>query len=311
MSDESIGRLERVALRTVWQHEAYDFTRWLQEQIDVLSECVALELGNVSREEAAGAFSIDLVAEDQAGRKVIIENQLEKSNHDHLGKVLTYMVAMEAQAAIWVVSEPRPEHVAVIAWLNDSSSADFYLVKVEAVRIGASPPAPLLTLIVGPSAEAKAVSRSKREFSERHDLRQSWWTKLVARADATLHSHISPGPANWISVSSGVRGLGLNHVVLQNECCVELYIDRGDQTENKAVFDQLADNKAAIEASFGGPLLWQRLDTKRACRIRATLPGGYRSPDEEWDDIQATQAETMSRLNAALQPYLKSLRLGA
>lgn len=306
-----IGKLERVALREVWRHEAYDFTRWLQDQIEVLSECVGLELGNVSREEAAGAFSIDLVAEDQSGRKVIIENQLERSNHDHLGKVLTYMVAMEAQAAVWIVSDPRPEHVSVIAWLNESSSADFYLVKVEAVRIGLSPPAPLLTLIVGPSVEAKAVSRSKREFSERHDLRHAWWAQLVARPDAKLHSHIRPGPYNWIGVSSGVRGLGLNYVVLQDECYAELYIDRGDETENKAIFDQFAAQTEAIEASFGQPLQWHRLDNKRASRIRVTLPGGYRGAEESWDATQTAQVAAMTRLHAALQPHLKSLRLRA
>ncbi len=310
MSVLGIGKLERVALREVWRHEAYDFTRWLQESIDVLSETVGLELGNVSREEAAGAFSIDLVAEDQAGRKIIIENQLERSNHDHLGKVLTYMVAMEAQAAVWIVSDPRPEHVAVIAWLNDSSSADFYLVKVEAVRIGVSPPAPLLTLIVGPSVEAKAVSRSKREFSERHDLRQAWWTNLVARPDANLHSHIRPGPYNWIGVSTGVRGLGLNYVVLQDECYAELYIDRGEQAENKAIFDQLAANKGIIEGAFGAELQWHRLDGKRASRIRITLRGGYREAEDTWAPTQIAQVDAMNRLHGALQPHLKTLRLG-
>src|ERR1700742_1498171 len=100
-----IGKLQRVALREVWRHEAYDFTRWLQDNIDVLNDALGLSLINVEREQAAGTFSIDLVAEDDSGAKIIIENQLEKSNHDHLGKVLTYMVAMEARAAVWMVAE--------------------------------------------------------------------------------------------------------------------------------------------------------------------------------------------------------------
>ena len=111
----------------------------------------------MDREQAAGTFSIDLVAEDEGGGTVIIENQLEKSNHDHLGKLITYLTAMSGKAAIWIVSDPRPEHVAAITWLNESASADFYMVKVEAVRIGDSPPAPLFTLIVGPSEDAKDV----------------------------------------------------------------------------------------------------------------------------------------------------------
>ena len=110
---------------------------------------------------------------------VIIENQLEKSNHDHLGKLITYLTGMSAKAAIWIVSDPRPEHVAAVAWLDESSSAAFYMVKVEAVRIGESPAAPLFTLIVGPSEETKDVGQTKKEIAERYGIRKRWWTTLV------------------------------------------------------------------------------------------------------------------------------------
>lgn len=142
-----IQKIARIPLRDAFKHETYDFTRWLQDNLDVLNDCIDLTLSNADREAAAGDFSVDLVAEDEAGNKVIIENQLEKSNHDHLGKLITYLVAMEARAAIWIVSEPRPEHVSAITWLNESSSTSFYLLKIEAIRIGESDPAPLLTLI--------------------------------------------------------------------------------------------------------------------------------------------------------------------
>ena len=108
MSKHAIGKLQRVPLREVWKHEAYDFTQWLQENIDVLNAALNLNLINVDREQAAGSFSVDLVAEDEGGGTIIIENQLEKSNHDHLGKLITYLTAMAARAAIWIVSEPRP-----------------------------------------------------------------------------------------------------------------------------------------------------------------------------------------------------------
>ncbi|MFC1455713.1 DUF4268 domain-containing protein [Microvirga arabica] len=312
MSIVGIGRLERVPLRQVWNHEAYDFTKWLQENIDVLNETLDLTLVNVDRERAAGSFSVDLVAEDEGGGKVIIENQLEKSNHDHLGKLITYFTALDARAAVWIVSEPRPEHVAAIAWLNDSSSGRFYLVKVEAIRIGQSPPAPLLTLIVGPSAETEEVARSKKQFADRYDIRHRWWSLLVARPDAKLHAHITPGSYSWIGTSSGVRGLNLNYVVTQDECGAELYIDRGNgaDQENKAIFDQLVAKRAEIDAHFGEPLSWERLDGKRASRIRINLPGGYRSPESEWEAIQAPLVAAMNRLEVALRPHLKSLKLG-
>src|ERR1700719_3213542 len=112
MNTPGIGKLERVPLREVWEHEAYDFTQWLEENIDVLNTAIDLNLVNVDRERAAGSFSVDLVAEDEGRGTVIIENQLETSNHDHLGKLITYLAAVEAKAAIWLVSDPRPEHVA-------------------------------------------------------------------------------------------------------------------------------------------------------------------------------------------------------
>ena len=240
----------------------------------------------------------------------IIENQLEKSNHDHLGKLITYLTAMTARAAIWIVAEPRPEHVAAIAWLNESTSADFFLVKVEAVRIGASPAAPLLTLIVGPSKE-NSVRTQKHELSERYDIRLNWWTQLVSLPGAKLHKHITPGTYSWIGTSSGVRGLNLNYVVTQDDFAAELYIDRGkdSEEENNSIFDQLAEFKKEIDAAVPHIVSWERLEGRRACRIRITLPGGYRSPEDEWQAIQTSGIEAMNALNNALQPHLKKLKL--
>ena len=316
MSNTSIGKLERVPLRKVWEHEAYDFTQWLQENIDVLNTALDLNLVNVDREQAAGSFSIDLVAEDEGGGTVIIENQLEKSNHDHLGKIITYLSSMGAKAAIWIVSDPRPEHVAAVAWLNESSSAAIYMVKVEAVRIGDSPAAPLFTLIVGPSEETKDVGQTKKEIAERYGIRKRWWSTLIERSSKVnkLHAHITPGEYSWIGASSGVRGLNLNYVVTQDECKAELYIDRGKdaEEETKSIFDQLFANKAKIDEAFGESLSWERLEGKRACRIRHTQSGGgYRTPEEQWTALQDAIIQDMDRLEKAVRPYLKQLKLNA
>src|ERR1017187_2811115 len=286
MNGTPIGKLERVPLRQVWEHEAYDFTQWLQENIDVLNTALDLNLVNVDREQAAGPFSIDLVAEDEGGGTVIIENQLEKSNHDHLGKLITSLTGMSAKAAIWIVSDPRPEHGAAVAWLNESSSAAFYMGKVEAVRIGESPAAPLFTLIVGPSEETKDVGQTKKEIAERYGVRKRWWTTLIERSALVnkLHAHITAGEYSWIGASSGIRGLGLNYVVTQDDCAAELYIDRGKDAdaENKAIFDQLFTHKIEIDSAFAESLSWERLEGNRVCRIRHPQTGGcYRSPEEK------------------------------
>ena len=115
-----IGKIQRVALREVWKHEALDFTQWLQDNIDVLNEVLDFNLSSPEREQSAGSFNVDIVAEDDSGDPVVIENQLEKSDHNHLGKIITYLVAIGAKTAIWIVADPRPEHVSSINWLNES-----------------------------------------------------------------------------------------------------------------------------------------------------------------------------------------------
>lgn len=310
-----IQKIERIPLRDAFKHEAYDFTKWLQDNLDVLNDCIDLTLSNADREGAAGDFSVDLVAEDEAGNKVIIENQLEKSNHDHLGKLITYLVAMEARAAIWIVSEPRPEHVSAITWLNESSSARFYLLKLEAIRIGESQPAPLLTLIVGPSDETKAVAKAKQEFAERYVIRQDFWAQLLehAKTKTKLHTTISPSRYMWIGTGAGKTGLGLNYVTWEHETSVELYIDRGKNrdAENKAIFDTFHAKKDEIEKTFGDTLEWDRLDSKRASRIRKTINlGGWKDHDK-WGEINPAMVDAMIKLEKALRPFIQKLEIEA
>jgi len=296
----------------VWPHEAYDFTQWLQENIEHLNDVLDVNLSVVDREKAAGPFSIDLVAEDENGAAVVIENQLEKSNHDHLGKLITYLTAMDAKAAIWIVADPRPEHVAAITWLNEAGAAGFYMVKVEAVQIGESNAAPLFTLIVGPSDEALEIGQQKKQLASRFFERREWWTALLERAKkvTSLHAHISPAQAHWISTSAGTRGLGWNYVVWQTESAAELYIDRGQDlgAENKRLYEELLSHRDDVESAFGDELEWQRLEGKRACRIRFKVEGGgYRSPQEDWPTIQDKTIDAMVRLEKALGPYVSQL----
>jgi len=274
-----IGKIQRLDLRDVWRHEAYDFTTWLEENIDVLNDALGLSLGTIYREQNAGSFSVDLVAEDDDGNLVVIENQLERSNHDHLGKIITYLTALEAKTAIWVVAEPRPEHIQAIAWLNESDAAAFYLVKVEAISIDGSPPAALMTLITGPSQEAVRVGERKKELAGLHEVRYRFWEQLLrkAKGKTNLHANLSPTHKNWIGTSSGLPSrLFLNYWLRAHDARVELYIDHDTDTGegNVMIFDQLKENKEQIEEAFGGTLDWEELEKRRACRISKTIPIG-------------------------------------
>ncbi len=309
-----IGKIKEVPLREVWKHEALDFTRWLEENMDVLSDKIGIALLNVDRERNAGAFNVDLVAEDENGNPVIIENQLGKSDHDHLGKIITYLTAIEAKAAIWIVSEPRPEHITAVSWLNGSSAASFYLLKVQAIQIDDSKPAPLLTLIVGPSDESRQIGERKKEMAERYNIRERFWSQLLAysKTQTKLHATISPTRHNWIGTGAGVSGLAYNYSITQHEANIELYIDKGKEMDeqNLQIFRQLLEHREEIEKKFGEPLEWQELENKRACRIRKTIQGGYRDPESEWPEIQKRMVDTMVRLEKALSPHIKKLNIG-
>ena len=253
----------------------------------------------------------DMVAEDENGDRVIIENQLESTNHDHLGKVLTYLTNLDAKAAIWISTAPRPEHVRAIQWLNETTPDNiaFYLVKLAAYRIsGHDDAAPLFTVIVGPSAETKSFGKEKKELAERHKLRLQFWEQLLERAKqkgVQLHAQRSPTTDSWISAGAGVQsGLSFAYVTWKtDQTAVELYIDTADKDENKRIFDKLHEKKQEIEKSFGAPLSWERLDEKKASRIRYIIKEGGITDESKWQAIQDAMITAMDRLAKAIKPH--------
>lgn len=311
---KQIGRIEIVPVREAFRHEALDFTTWLEENIDVLAERLGLELSVLDREKAVGPFNVDLVCEDDAGRLVIIENQLERTDHDHLGKILTYLVNLEAKAAIWITPEVRPEHERVIEWLNETTGADiaFYLVRVEAVRIGVSPFAPLFTVLAGPDEEAKEVGETKKDWSERHQLRLEFWTGLIERIKERgikLFANIRPGRDYWLSAGAGRAGVTYIYLIFKDGAGIALYIDTGNYDINKAIFDALFAQRDEIENEFGEPLEWQRMDDKRASRIgkRWDDRGSLRER-EKWADLQEMMIDAMTRFEAAISKRLQKIK---
>ena len=308
-----VSKIEKVSLREVWKHEASDFTKWLQENLDVINDTLDLNLTNAEREQSAGSFNVDLVAEDDKLGVVIIENQLEKSNHDHLGKVLTYLNAYEAKVAIWIVSDARSEHVDVISWLNKSIEDHyFYMLQVEAIKIGQSSPAALLTKIVGPSDEIENIGRTKKGLKERHIKRLQFWSELLeySKTKTSLHSGISSSKHSWIATGSGKRGFTFNYCINQKEGRVEVCIDRGKDSgdENLKIYNHFFKHKNEIEKSFGCKLLWEDLEGKRACRVKFTSSkGGFNS--DKYDDLIEEMVHKMILLEKAFRPFVDSLKI--
>ena len=312
LEKEEIGRLQRVELSRVWSHEAHKFTPWLEQNIDVLNDAIGFSLSIVEREAAAGTFRVDLVAQDESGKFVIIENQLKLSNHDHLGKLLTYLTMFdEAETAIWIVEEARTEHIRVISWLNElSPETSFYLLKLEAVQIDNSRCAPLLTLIVGPSEGIREVGETKKELHEqvheRDTLRSEFWKQLIERAEekTQLFTNISPGTTSnyMITAGAGKTGMQFAYLIQAHTADVELRI-----RNNEELFNTLLEKKGEIEQDFGQPLKWQQLQTaQNLCRISTKLDGGgYRDDENKWAGIQDTMIDIMIKLEEAFKPHIE------
>ena len=313
---EGIAKIKKVPLREIWKKEDKDFTQWMEENIDYLNDILDFDLTIISREEKVGPFRLDLFAEDNNGNKVIIENQLEKTDHDHLGKLITYFVNLEANGAIWITKNPVDEHIKAIEWLNETTPDDvsFYLIKVEAIRIGDQPlAAPLFTLVNGPSQEAKQIGEEKKEYAQRHVLRSEFWKTLLEKAkDRTkLFNNISPSRYHWIGTGAGKSGISYNFLVLNKGATCEIYLDRGKEFEepniNKIRFDKLYENKNKIEEKMGQNLSWERLDNRRACRISIKFEGPGLRDRDHWDEIQDKMIDTMIKLENVFKEHIKKL----
>ena len=257
-----------------------------------------LYLSDPEREQDTENFYVDIVAEDERGNTVIVENQLGKSNHDHLGKLITYLAATEAKAAIWIVSDPRQEHVDAISWLNRSQLADFYLLKLEAYKIENSSPAPLLTLIVKPGPR----------IINNDDPRFLFWTALLERMKmkSGLFANISPQSSIWISTGAGKYGLSYQFVIHKHDVQALFGINRAKE-ETKEIFDKLSVHKEEINSRFVGELDWQqRPELKSSQIVNYISIGGYLD-GEKWSQIQDAMIDAMIRLEKALRPYIENL----
>lgn len=283
----------------------------MSENLDELGDQVGLDLSLVEREKKAGAFSIDIVAQDSNADLVVIENQLYRTDHDHLGKLVTYLALVGARTAVWVSPDPRPEHTRAIQFLNETANAAFYLIKVEAIKIDESNPAPLFTVISGPSDKLMEAAAIKNTQKQAQNDYQKYWAYLLqtAKEKTTLHSACSPGTANWISTTAGLpQCFGLGYVLAYGQGRTELYIDAGKGQEefNKGAFRALLARRATIEGAFGTHLDWEELPEKRACRVCKRLPGSLDLKEEAtWPAFTESFIESMVALHASVKKFLK------
>ncbi|MCI5212146.1 MAG: DUF4268 domain-containing protein [Candidatus Electrothrix sp. ATG2] len=307
-----VGKLEYVPLRTIWKHEAYDFTTWLFQNFDVLNEQLGLTVSPLEQEKSVGPFNVDIFGEDVSGRTVIVENQLTRSDHDHLGKLLTYMSNIEAKIAIWIATDPRPEHIAAINFLNENVPEDtqLYLLRLQAFRIGDSEPAPLFTIEAGPSEERRAGGTIKKEVAERDKLRYLFFEELLSKANqiTNLFNNISPvGYQNWLNTGAGKAGIMWAFVAMKRTSRAEFFLCHPDAEVNRNRYEALLVRQDEIEQEFGESLSWDFRDSRKQQYIRTTCPHGGLESRENWPAIQEDLIDRLVKLEKAIGPYIHTL----
>ena len=265
-------------LRSVWSHEALEFTPWLAkaENMRLLSETIGLDIEVEETESSVDTFSADIVGIDtNTGRKVIIENQLEDSNHTHLGQIITYAAGKSATTIIWIVKHARDAHRAAIEWLNNHSDEDinFFLIEIELWQINDSLLAPKFNVVEEPNNWTKEIKKTTIDSnSSTMQARLDFWTKFtdIAFADADYKKEFrprKPSTDHWYSMSVGIPGchLSILYLVQRNEIVIEFYI-----TSDKTLFDHFFSQKDNIEKIVGYELDWRKIPDKKASRILLT-----------------------------------------
>lgn len=306
---KQLGRLERVDLREVWRHEERDFSAWLaqEENLELLGNELGIELEALQQEAPVGSFQADLLAEEaNTGRKVIIENQLEPTNHDHLGKIITYAAGYDAEIVVWIVREVRDEHRRAIEWLNEHTdeSIGFFLIRMEVWRIADSPPAPKFHLVSQPNDWAKAVKKAagSARLSDTQLLQMEYWSNFnEAAAGITKMRLRKPLPQHWhnVGIGSSEAEIALTVNGPKKEIAVEVYIP-----DNKALFGCLFNQKDVIEGELGQELDWQPLPGKKASRIKLARSGDYTQKDL-WPEYHNWMLKTAEAFKDVFGRYVK------
>jgi hypothetical protein len=307
------GVLKRVDLREVWALEARAFTPWLADNLAALGEALGMDLELLRREAPVGDFSVDLLARDLgSNRPVVIENQLAATDHDHLGKLLTYAAGYTAGVVVWIAPEIRDEHRQALDWLNahTDEGIDFYAVVVDVIQIDNSRPAFSFRPVAFPNQWGKAKKPQTEKPSERGEAYRAFFQRLI---DELRERHHFTGarvaqPQNWCNFACGISGAHYAaSFAHRKQARTELYLGLDEQQTNKALFDALEQDKAIIEAEFGEPLSWERLDDRTASRIALYRPGSIDDDPEALKEVHAWAIDRLLKFKAVLGPRAQRL----
>lgn len=317
MTTPNLAKIERVDLREAWPNEARDFTPWLAENIAELGEALGIDLELQQTEAAVGGYSLDVLATDlNQNRQVIIENQLETTDHDHLGKLLTYAAGYDASVVVWLTREFRDEHRQALDWLNQRTNGDtqFFGVAVELWRIGDSLPAPHFNLVTAPNdwrRETVTKPRSDPQVvSARSERYRDFFQSLIdtLRDDHSFTGARKAQSDNWYNFASGHRGFTYTAVFNRsNQAVIILGIDSGDEAEDLRILHALEQSKQEFESSIGQDLYFQPRQNLKGCYIVLRRPGSIDDDPEVLEDIKDWMVRSLLAVKRTFDPYLTEL----
>lgn len=310
----SLARLERVEVRDIWPKEAQDFTPWLaeDENLQLLGETLGIDLENAGTEVSVGAFSADILAIDTLSRsKVLIENQLESTDHSHLGQILTYAAGLDAPTVVWIAREFTDEHRAALEWLNSHTPANirFFGLEVEVWRIGDSARAPKFNIVAKPNNWTKSATPGPA-LTPTKRAQQDYWRGFAAYAsDHAVHVRPTAPPAeNWMGLAVGRGGYQLRAIVSSGsggkpEIRAEFVIFGGDPAER---FDALTQERDKIHSEFGENLEWHSPEGAVQRKIYVRLRIEWRDEDQH-QECHAWLVEKLDRLHKVFHDRIKKI----
>jgi hypothetical protein len=269
---EDLGRINEVDLRTIFQSESMEFTPWLAENLEQLSNALSIEIVDPEIEKSVGDFRLDILGFDANTRQVVaVENQLEASDHNHLGQLITYASGVEAGIVVWITPNLRQEHHQALSWLNDNSDTSFFGVEVRAVQIGDSIPAVDFRVKVAPNDWSRGIRGSvgAREISPRNLLYREFYAELIERywMDVTGQRRIKTQPQSWLQFGAGKSGFYFGWAFrTEHRFSTELYVDGSEDPEQNVVY--MTQLRAAVDLpELVQGIEWEELPEKRACRV--------------------------------------------
>jgi len=319
MKVQHLGRLERLEVRNAWDSEATDFTPWLgrADNIGLLGETLAMDLEIEAREKNVGPFRADILCKDlRTGHWVLVENQLERTDHAHLGQLLTDASGLEAVTIVWIAARFTEEHRSTLDWLNKITDERFrfFGLEVELWRIGDSPAAPKFHVVSKPNDWSQSVKQAARaidetELSETRSLQRDYWAglnKVLDDAKGPVLGNKKPQPQAWMSFPIGRSHFHLNAVMVRTkeQIRAELYIG-GDRA--KAFFGLLEQQKTSIERELGQALEWEELPQGLDSRISCVLTDVDPENQADWPRQHEWLTKRLNEMHRVLGPRVRSL----